>query len=174
MLAEGDGFVTLVDPNDPNQVYFESQNGGMGRIHLETGDRGFIRPRPPRGTRYRFNWKTPFLLSPHNSKVHYSAGNYVFRSFDRGNGTTAISPEITNTNRGAGSAISESSVQPGLIYVGTTDGAVWKTEDGGNSWTPLAYDPKEAKPADKEKKKDEDKKGEDKKDEKGFQQESWG
>ena len=145
-VGSGDGFITLVDPNDPNQIYFESQNGGMGRINLETGDRGFIRPRPPRGTRYRFNWKTPFLLSPHNSKVHYSAGNHVFRSFDRGNGTTAISPDITNTSKGAGSAISESPVQAGLIYVGTTDGAVWKTEDGGNTWEPLAYQPQKASP----------------------------
>ena len=148
-VGSGDGFVTLVDPNDANQIYFESQNGGMGRINIETGARGFIRPRPPKGTRYRFNWKTPFLLSPHNSKVHYSAGNYVFRSFDRGNGTTAISPDITNSSKGAGSAISESPVQPGLIYVGTTDGAVWKTEDGGNTWEPLAYDPKKEEPKDK-------------------------
>ncbi len=151
-VGSGDGFVTLVDPNDANQIYFESQNGGMGRINIETGARGFIRPRPPKGTRYRFNWKTPFLLSPHNSKVHYSAGNYVFRSFDRGNGTTAISPDITNSSKGAGSAISESPVQPGLIYVGTTDGAVWKTEDGGNTWEPLAYDPKKEEPKDKKKK----------------------
>ena len=159
-VGGGDGFVTLVDPNDPNEIYFESQNGGMGRINLETGSRGFVRPRPPRGTRYRFNWKTPFLLSPHNSKVHYSAGNYVFRSFDRGNGTKAISPDITNSSKGAGSAISESPVQPGLIYVGTTDGAVWKTENGGNTWEPLAYQPV------KDQKKKEDSKDEEKSDEK--------
>ena len=152
-VGGGDGFVTLADPNDPNEIYFESQNGGMGRINLDTGERGFIRPRPPKGTRYRFNWKTPFLLSPHNSKVHYSAGNHVFRSFDRGNDTKAISPDITNSSKGAGSAISESPVQPGLIYVGTTDGAVWKTEDGGNTWEPLAYDPKKEEPAYKDKKK---------------------
>ena len=77
-VGGGDGFVTLVDPDDPDQIYFESQNGGMGRNNLRTGERGFIRPRPPRGTRYRFNWKTPFTLSPHNSKIHYSAGNFVF------------------------------------------------------------------------------------------------
>ena len=163
-VGGGDGFITLVDANDPNQIYFESQNGGMGRIHIESGERGFIRPRPPRGTRYRFNWKTPFLLSPHNSKVHYSAGNYVFRSFDRGNDTKAISPEITNSNRGAGSAISESPVQPGLIYVGTTDGAVWKTEDGGNNWTPLFYQSQKDKPKDDKEKDDKEKDDKDKDD----------
>ena len=133
-VGGGDGFITLVDPNDKDQIYFESQNGAMGRNNLRTGDRGFIRPRAPRGTRYRFNWKTPFILSPHNSKMHYSAGNYVFRSFDKGNGVKAISPEITNTDKGAGSAISESPVTAGVIYVGTTDGAVWMTRDGGKNW----------------------------------------
>ena len=136
-VGGGDGFITLVDPDDPDQIYFESQNGSMGRVNLRTGDRGFIRPRPPRGTRYRFNWKTPFILSPHNSKIHYSAGNYVFRSFNRGAGIKAISPEITNTDKGSGSAISESPVQAGVLYAGTTDGAVWMTKDGGKEWIAL-------------------------------------
>ena len=136
-VGGGDGFITLVDPQDPDQIYFESQNGSMGRINLRTGDRGFIRPRPPRGTRYRFNWKTPFILSPHNSRIHYSAGNHVFRSFNKGQGVKAISPDITNTNKGAGSAITESPVQAGVLYVGTTDGAVWVTKDGGQKWDPI-------------------------------------
>ncbi len=133
-VGGGDGFITLVDPTDKDQIYFESQNGAMGRNNLRTGERGFIRPRPPRGTRYRFNWKTPFVLSPHNPKIHYSAGNYVFRSFDKGNGIEAISPEITNTDKGAGSAISESPVKAGVIYVGTTDGALWVSRDHGQNW----------------------------------------
>ncbi len=136
-VGGGDGFICLVDPNDKDQIYFESQNGAMGSINLRTGRRGFIRPSADRGVRYRFNWKTPFILSPHNSKMHYSAGNYVFRSFDRGNNAKRISPDITNTDRGAGSAISESKVEAGIIYVGTTDGAVWMTRDGGQKWVPL-------------------------------------
>ena len=145
-VGSGDGFVTLVDPSDANQIYFESQNGGMGRIHLETGARGFIRPRE-RGKRFRFNWKTPFVLSPHNPKIHYSAGNYVFRSFNKGDNTKRISEVITNSDKGAGSAISESPVEAGVIYVGTTDGAVWMTKNGGAKWDPLFYTPekKEAK-----------------------------
>lgn len=141
-VGGGDGFVTLADPEDPDQIYFESQNGGMGRINLADGSRGFIRPRTPRGVKYRFNWKTPFILSPHNSKIHYSAGNYVFRSLNKGNQPKAISPEITNSEKGAASAISESPEEPGLIYVGTTDGAVWITENGGGDWQPLFYMPK--------------------------------
>jgi photosystem II stability/assembly factor-like uncharacterized protein len=133
-VGGGDGFVTLVDPTDPDQVYYESQNGAMGRINFRTGERGGIRPEAPRGTQYRFNWETPFILSPHNSRIHYSAGNYVFRSLSKGDRTQAISPEITNTNKGTGSAISESPLTPGVIYVGTTDGAVWVTRDGGQKW----------------------------------------
>ena len=141
-VGGGDGFVTLTDPNDPKQIYFESQNGGMGRIRLETGERGFIRPRE-RGVKFRFNWKTPFILSPHNSQIHYSAGNYVLRSLKKGDGVKRISPEITNTDRGAGSAISESPAEEGVIYVGTTDGAVWMTKDGGENWEPLFFQPEE-------------------------------
>jgi photosystem II stability/assembly factor-like uncharacterized protein len=154
-VGGGDGFVTLADPDDPNQIYFESQNGGMGRIHLETGARGFIRPRE-RGVRFRFNWKTPFILSPHNSKIHYSAGNYVLRSFNKGDGIKRISPEITNTDKGAGSAISESAAETGVIYVGTTDGAVWVTKNGGSDWEPLFFSP--PKKSDKDGDKDSDEK----------------
>jgi photosystem II stability/assembly factor-like uncharacterized protein len=138
-VGGGDGFVTLVDPNDPDQIYFESQNGGNGRINLRTGERGFIRPRPPRGTTYRFDWKTPFILSPHNSKIFYSAGNHVFRSIKKGDEIKAISPEISNSSSGAGSAIAESPLQEGLIYVGTNDGAVWVTKDGGQKWEEIYF-----------------------------------
>lgn len=149
-VGGGDGFVTFADPNDPDQLYFESQNGGMGRIHLTTGARGSIRPqRTQGGARYRFNWKTPFILSPHNSQIHYSAGNMVFRSVQKGSNLQAISPDITNTNNGAGSAISESPVSEGVLYVGTTDGAVWMTRDGGKEWRPL-YSTKEQEEEDEE------------------------
>ncbi|MFN3191227.1 MAG: VPS10 domain-containing protein [Aureliella sp.] len=136
-VGSGDGFICLVDPTDPNQIYFESQNGAMGRIHLKTGERGFIRPRAPRGTRYRFNWKTPFILSPHNPSIHYSAGNHVFKSVSKGDRVSAISPEITNTDKGSGSAIAESPRIPGVVYAGTTDGALWMTKDDGKSWINL-------------------------------------
>ena len=141
-VGGGDGFICLVDPNDKDLIYFESQNGMMQRVNMRTGERGFIRPAGGRGPngqrlRYRFNWKTPFILSPQNSRIHYSAGNYVFRSLDRGNRAKAISPEITNTNKGSGSAITQSPQDAGILYVGTTDGAVWMTRDGGRKWVPL-------------------------------------
>ncbi|MFG0319276.1 MAG: PDZ domain-containing protein, partial [Planctomycetota bacterium JB042] len=149
-VGGGDGFQVRVDPRDPDQVYFESQNGGLGRVHFGTGERGFMRPRPPRGERYRFNWQTPFLLSAHNSGVYYTAGNHVFRSWFRGDGLEAISPEISRTDRGSATALAESSLDADVLFVGTDDGALWRTKDGGRSWDDLfaVEAPKRRAPAD--------------------------
>ncbi len=136
-IGGGDGFLTLVDPNDPDQLYAESQNGGTTRMNLRTGAQSFMRARAPRGTQYRFNWKTPFLLSNHNSKVYYNAGNYVFRSMNKGDGLVAISPDISNTERGSATALTESPRDADVLYVGSDDGAVWRTRDGGSSWDRL-------------------------------------
>jgi photosystem II stability/assembly factor-like uncharacterized protein len=134
-VGGGDGFVCQVDPNDPDQVYWEMQNGGMGRRNLRTGETSFIRPRAPRGQEYRFNWKTPYILSHHNSRIFYCAGNYVFRSLDRGNDLRIISPEITRTKQGSATALAESPRNPNVLYVGTDDGHLWVTKDGGKEWT---------------------------------------
>jgi len=142
-VGGGDGFICRVDPEDPDLVYYESQNGGMGRTHLRTREGGFMRPSAPRGTRYRFNWETPFLLSSFNSRIHYSAGNHVFRSIDRGNRMKAISPEITRTQRGSATALAESPRDPDVLYVGTDDGALWVTTDGGAEWKNLIGPPEE-------------------------------
>ena len=136
-IGSGDGFLCLVDPDDPDQLYASSQNGNTFAYNIRTGQRGSTRPRAPRGTSYRWNWRTPFLLSHHNGDVYYSAGNYVFRSFYKGRDMKAISPEITNTDRGAATALDESPRDPNVIYVGTDDGAFWATTDGGQTWTDL-------------------------------------
>ncbi|MEM7227477.1 MAG: PDZ domain-containing protein [Planctomycetota bacterium] len=136
-VGGGDGFLCLADPADPDLVYYESQNGGLGRVNLRTGDRGFMRPRPQNGERYRFNWKTPFKLSQHNSKIYYTAGNYVFRSLDRGNGLVPISPEITPTDRGSATAFAESALDANVLYAGTDDGGLVMTRDGGATWIDL-------------------------------------
>ena len=136
-VGGGDGFVCRVDANDPDLVYYESQNGGMSRRNLRTGEGGFIRPRGQQGVRYRFNWNTPFILSNHNSKIHYAAGNHVFRSLDRGNGARRISPEITASDRGSATSLAESVQDPDVLYVGTDDGALWTTRNGGHDWIDL-------------------------------------
>src|SRR5206468_3229734 len=123
-VGGADGFVCRVDPNDPDQVYFEMQHGrGFQRRHLRTGEVAVIRPpRPPGEGRFRFNWNSPFLLSHHNSKIYYCAGNYVFRSLDRGNDLRILSPEITRTNKGSASALAESPRNPDVPRAGTDDG----------------------------------------------------
>lgn len=136
-VGGGDGFVCRVSPDDPDLLYTESQNGSMSWRNLRTGERGSIRPRPPKGVTYRFNWKTPFTLSNHNADVFYTAGNYVFRSLYRGRDLKAISPEITPTDKGAGSAIAESPRDSDRLWAGTTDGGLWRTLDGGHTWTDL-------------------------------------
>ncbi len=140
-IGGGDGFVCRVDPEDPDQLFYESQNGAMGRRNLRTGERGSIRPARPKAKKgekrksYRFNWNTPFILSNHNSRIYYTAGNHVFRSIDRGKKLKVISPDITETERGSATALSESPRDADVLYVGSDDGAMWMTRDGGLNWT---------------------------------------
>ena len=137
-VGGGDGFRCIVDPTNPELVYYESQNGGMGRRDFGTGEGGYLRPRSGRGEKsYRFNWNTPFILSAFNSSIYYSAGNHVFRSVEKGSRQRPISPEITATDRGAAVALVESPLDQDVLYVGTDDGALWMTEDGGDEWIDL-------------------------------------
>ena len=134
-VAGSDGFVCRVDVHDPDVVYYTAQDGNIGRRNLRTGEQQAIRPQRANGAPpYRFNWNTPFILSHHNSRIFYSAGNYVFRSVDRGDALQVISPEITLTSRGSATALAESPRNPNLLYVGTDDGALWVTRDGGREW----------------------------------------
>ncbi len=137
-VGGGDGFICRVDPNDPDLVYSTSQNGSMSRRNLRTGETAAIRPRQSQGqgqARYRFNWNTPYILSNHNSRIFYAAGNVVFRSLDRGNNLEAISPEITLTSKGSATALSESPRNPNVLYAGTDDGGLWVTRDGAKTWS---------------------------------------
>jgi photosystem II stability/assembly factor-like uncharacterized protein len=156
-IGGGDGFVCQVDQKEPDLVYYESQNGGIGRTNLSSGERGYLRPRGTRGLSYRWNWKTPYILSAHNTKIVYSAGSFVFRSLDRGTGLRRISDEISRTDRGAATALAESPLDSEQLYVGTDDGALWATANGGTEWRDLfalnepppsekPEEPEEAKP----------------------------
>ncbi|MCL4219733.1 MAG: PDZ domain-containing protein [Phycisphaerales bacterium] len=138
-IGGGDGFICAVDPEDPDQIYYESQEGVMGSINLRTGERGGIRPRAPRGVEYRFNWKTPFQLSSHNSRIFYAAGNHVFRSLHKGENIEQISPEITRTRRGSATAFHESPLDPDLLMVGSDDGSLWVSRDMGVNWENIVF-----------------------------------
>jgi len=138
-VGGGDGFLTMIDDDDPDQVYYSSQNGGLARVHFGTGERRGLRPREPRDMDYRWNWRTPFLLSHHNADIYYCAGNYVFRSYDKGDDLKRISPEITRTRRGSATALDESPRDPDLLMVGSDDGSLWVSRDGGVEWENILY-----------------------------------
>ena len=156
----GDGFGIAVDPEDPAIVYSESQDGGVVRFDRKSGEEVDIRPREKAGDKpFVFNWDTPILISPHKHTRIYFAGNYLFRSEDRGDSWTIISgdltrgidrnqlkvmgeiqkPDVPSKNLstsifGSAVSLSESPLVEGLIYVGTDDGLIHATEDGGKNW----------------------------------------
>jgi photosystem II stability/assembly factor-like uncharacterized protein len=141
----GDGFVCRVDPTDPDLVYAESQGGAMTRRNFRTGERAFIRPRTSaRGPRHRFNWNTPFILSNHNPSIFYCMGEVVFRSVNKGDNLKVISPELTRTKMGSGTALSESPRNADVLWAGTDDGNLWVTRDGGANWTNVIDNVKKA------------------------------
>lgn len=162
-IAYGDGFYTLPDPTDPRYVYANSQSGRTYLVDLETKEERGIRPVPadPKEV-YRFNWSTPMLISPHDPKVVYYGGNKLFRTADRGQTWREISKDLTLnqdwkklpllgpersadtlsrddgvSDFGTITTIDESPRQAGVLYVGTDDGQVQLTRDGGTTWTNL-------------------------------------
>ncbi len=132
-VQTGDGFQVRVDPTDYNIVYGESQNGGVARYDLHSGRITNIKPTARSGQpAYRFNWETPLMISSHDPKTLYIGGNFVFRSTDRGDSWTAISPDLTTEKVGTISTIAESPLDAAVLYAGTDDGNIWATRDGKN------------------------------------------
>jgi photosystem II stability/assembly factor-like uncharacterized protein len=143
----GDGFYCCADPMDPDVVYSESQFGGMSRQNLRTGERRGIQPKARKGEApLRFNWSTPILLSPHASHTVYTGSQFLHRSRDQGNTWATISADLTtndaekkkgNVPHCTITTIAESPEQEGLLWVGTDDGRVHQSKDGGNRWQDL-------------------------------------
>jgi photosystem II stability/assembly factor-like uncharacterized protein len=156
----GDGFVSRVDPEDPNTIYAELQHGVLVRYDKRTGERVGIQPQEEKGgPAARWNWDSPFIISPHSHTRLYFGAQMLYRSDDRGNSWKTVSPDLTrqidrntlammgrvwgpdavakNTSTalyGNISAIAESPRKEGLIYVGTDDGLVQVTDNAGASW----------------------------------------
>ena len=156
----GDGFRTQVDPEDPNTIYAELQNGNLVRDDKRSGERHGITPEVGRNEDpLRWNWDSPFIISPHSHTRLYFAADKLFRSDDRGDSWKVISGQLSrNLDRdklpvmgkiwgmdaiaknqstaffGNASALAESPKKDGLIYVGTDDGLLQITEDGGKNW----------------------------------------
>lgn len=131
-IYSGDGFGAVVDPVEHDLVYATSQNGNIGLVDLATG--GTSRVNRPRGLRW--NWDSPFVLSPHNRMVLYLAGSQACRAVRKGRSleAVALSPELGLTERGTATVIAESPRVEGLLYVGTDDGALWRSQDDGATW----------------------------------------
>ena len=185
-IGGGDGFQTAVDPTDYNIVYTESQDGNANRYDLRNGRVQSIRPRAGAGRggrggaaagggrggtftpnvlnatpgeQYRFNWNTPFQLSPHNPSIVWLGGNRMFKSLNRGDTWTASADLTRQIDRNAVSvmgvpgnramlskndgvvaystivSLSESPVVPGIVWAGTDDGNVQVSRDGGLTFT---------------------------------------
>ena len=137
----GDGCVTQVDPHDSNTIYFSAQEGDFRRKDMTTNRSKRIRPRLPKQHpgKLEFNFVAPLVISPHDSRTLYLAGNYVFKSSNRGDDWSVISKDIAVSNdelrqSTAAGAIAESPLVRGLIYVGTDKGAFWVSEDDGKQW----------------------------------------
>jgi len=130
-----------IDPKDRNVVYTAFQFGFAQRQNLKTGERVRIRPRPDlKEPPLRYNWVTPFLLSPHSRDILWYGANRLFRSLDRGDTFTAVSPDLTSNREqgdvpwGTATSITESPKRFGVLWVGTDEGKVWLTKDGGATW----------------------------------------
>jgi photosystem II stability/assembly factor-like uncharacterized protein len=140
-LGGGDGMFVNPDPRNSNIVYVGYQFGNYTRRDLARGTNTRITPRHDIGEPVlRFNWRTPVILSPHHADVLYLGAQRLYRSLDKGDNWEAISPDLT-TNRPQGNVpystitcVAESPLKFGLIYVGTDDGHVQVTHNGGGSW----------------------------------------
>lgn len=140
-IMGGDGMQVQVDERNPAVVFTGYQFGNYYRLDRTTGERKFIQPKHTLGEApYRFNWQTPIHLSQHNQDILYLGGNQLHRSFNQGATWETISKDLTtggkqgNVAYGTLTTISESPFQFGLLYVGSDDGYVHVSKDGGSSW----------------------------------------
>ncbi|MDE3073429.1 MAG: sialidase, partial [Pseudomonadota bacterium] len=152
----GDGFWMFADPSDPDYIYAETQGGSITRVNRHTHEARDIQPRAGYNEKLRWNWNAPIALSPNQKGTIYIGAQFLFRSRDHGQSWQRISPDLTTNDprkqqqeksggvtvdNSAAEAyttiysISESPKQAGLIWVGTDDGNLQLTRDGGKHWS---------------------------------------
>ena len=158
-----DGHQSATDPVHNEIIYAETQQGGLHRIDLSTGEQVFVQPQAEAGDPHeRFNWDAPILVSPHDPATLYFASYRVWKSTNRGDDWTAISGDLTRneerlslpimgrkqswdnawdvgamSNYNTITSLSESPLRAGLIYAGTDDGFIQVTTNGGEQWTKI-------------------------------------
>ncbi len=163
MVSFGDGFHVVVHPDNPDLVLSENQGGGIVATDLQTLEQRDASPQPRRNDggpvdelKYRFNWNTPIVASPHDKNTVYFGGNVIFKSADFGHTWRPISPDLTTNDpekiKSVGTIwtenttaeyhctvirIAESPAKAGMIWAGTDDGNLQLTTDGGKQWSNL-------------------------------------
>ncbi len=164
MVSFGDGFYVINHPDNPDEYLTESQGGNILWSDMANRELRGINPwgrgsggGPAEGRKYRFNWNSPIVFSPHEKTTVYFAGNVVFKTPDFGKTWQQISPDLTTNDpaklKDAGGpiaienstaeyhstiiSIAESPVQKDQIWVGTDDGNLQLTTDGGKNWSNL-------------------------------------
>lgn len=144
-IMGGDGMQIAIDSRDNATVYTGYQFGNYFRLNTKTETRKYITPKHDLGERpFRWNWQTPIHLSVHNQDILYMGSNKVHRSFNQGNDFEVISEDLTTGGKKGDVAFStltalhESSLKFGLIYVGSDDGLVHVTQDAGHTWTKIS------------------------------------
>jgi len=156
----GDGYKARFDPTDPNIIYAQAQYGNLVRFDKRTGEKLFITPQPGADeNQYKWNWNTPIIISPHDHRRLYYGAEILFRSDDRGESWAKTSGDLTRqldrnalevmgrvwsvdaiakndstSLYGSMIALDESPLVEGLLYVGTDDGLIQVSEDGGANW----------------------------------------
>ena len=144
-IGGGDGMQVQVDTRDNKTVYAGSQFGFYGRRNTDGGKRLSVYPRPDLGEpKLRFNWQTPIWLSRHNQDIFYYGTNKFYRSLQKGDKMEVLSGDLTNGTKegdipfGTITSLVESPMKFGLIYIGTDDGNIQITKDGGYTWTKIS------------------------------------
>ena len=144
-LMGGDGMQVQIDNRDANIVYTGYQFGNYYRIDRKSQKRDFITPKVKKEEgALRFNWQTPILLSTHNQDILYMGSQFLHRSMNQGESWEKISTDIThgkvegNVAFGTITTIAESKFQFGLLYVGSDDGLIHVSKDGGVNWIKIS------------------------------------
>jgi photosystem II stability/assembly factor-like uncharacterized protein len=164
-VTGGDGEYVVQAPSDPDVIYVDSQDGAIGRFDLKTKRTTFVMPylhgpgffadTSPAEAKYRFNWTSPIAVSPSDANTVYLGGNVLFKSTDGGIHWAALSGDLTRNDKtkqglsggpinkdisGAETydtllSITLAPSDPNVIWVGTDDGLVQVSRDGGKTWT---------------------------------------
>lgn len=160
--AGGESAFLAFDPKNPRYVMGGSYQGTISLLDTESGEEKNVMQVPiqyqalqPKQMKYRFNWNAPIIWSQHEPNTFYHAGNVLFKTSNMGRSWTAVSGDLTRndttkqgtsgvpyTNEGAGgenyntiSYVLESPHEKGVLYVGSDDGLVHLTRDGGKTWS---------------------------------------